>query len=64
MKARASRWRIVIAAASFLAISGFARAQGDANSLLSKALDLVEDNNARQDVAVLADAARQYPQEH
>ena len=31
--------------------------------LLSKALDLVEDNNARQAVAVLADAARQYPQD-
>ena len=48
---------------SLLAFSGLAQAQEDANTLVKRALDLLEDNNARRAVAVLADGARRYPQD-
>ena len=63
MKARANTRRIALAYVSLLAFSGLAQAQDDAKTALDRALDLLEDNDAREAVAVLADAARRYPQD-
>lgn len=53
----------LIAALSIFAASGVARAADEAQDVVNKALDLVDDDNSRQAVAVLADAARRYPQD-
>lgn len=44
-------------------MAGGLRAQDDAKAVLEQALDLLDSNNARQAVAVLAVAARSYPQD-
>src|SRR3954468_4473455 len=48
---------------AILALSSSSRAQvaEDSKAAIHNALDLLEDNNARQAVAVLADAARRFP---
>src|SRR5689334_6432493 len=63
MKRAQPTWAGRVAAAFILALSGFARAQQKPEPAIDRALDLVEDNNAREAVAVLADAARRYPQD-
>jgi len=63
VKARPNTRKIAIAYVSLLAFSGLAQAQDDAKTALNRALDLLEDNDAREAVAVLADAARRYPQD-
>jgi WD40 repeat protein/Tfp pilus assembly protein PilF len=45
------------------AVGSAAQAQDDAKAATTIALDLLTDNNARGAVAVLADAARRYPQD-
>ncbi|MFL6585077.1 MAG: hypothetical protein ACJ8KU_11240 [Chthoniobacterales bacterium] len=53
----------VIVAILALASSSGAQAADDANAVVNNALDLVESNNGRQAVALLADAARRYPKD-
>lgn len=64
MKQTRRIWRTVFVAAIILMTSGIARAVEDATKLLDEALDFVEGYEARKAVAVLADAARKYPQDH
>src|SRR5690349_22146754 len=61
MKRAQPTWAGRLAAALILALSSFARAQQKPEPAIDRALDLVEDNNAREAVAVLADAARRDP---
>src|SRR5262249_10407513 len=63
MKRKPGMCRRLIASAFLLACSQSVRAQDDPGAILNRALDLVEDDNARQAVALLADAARRYPQD-
>src|SRR3954469_3119761 len=58
---RIGRWVIVALAA--LTSSPIVRAADDAGTVINQALDLLEDNNAREAVALVADAARRYPQD-
>ncbi|MFL6590491.1 MAG: hypothetical protein ACJ8M4_09985, partial [Chthoniobacterales bacterium] len=57
---RCLRLSLIIA---ILALAGRSSAQvaEDSNAAINNALDLLEGNNARQAVALLADAARRYP---
>ena len=56
-------WSGLIAATFVFTSSGFIQAQQNTQSAVERALDLLEDNNARQAVAILADAARRSPQD-
>src|SRR4051794_16240212 len=56
-------WPCLIVAILALTSSGAARAVDDANSAVSNALDLLENNNAREAGALLADAARRFPKD-
>jgi WD40 repeat protein/tetratricopeptide (TPR) repeat protein len=53
-------WSLILAMIA-LGGSNVVRAAEDSNAAIHNALDLLEDNNAREAVAVLADAARRYP---
>jgi WD40 repeat protein/tetratricopeptide (TPR) repeat protein len=55
-------WSLILAIVA-LAGSNVARAAEDSNAAIHSALDLLEDNNAREAVAVLADAARRFPED-
>jgi WD40 repeat protein/tetratricopeptide (TPR) repeat protein len=57
-------WKAVVVAMMACTVGSVARAADDANTALNNALDLVEGYEARKAVAVLADAARRYPQNH
>jgi len=63
MKQTRRIWRTVFVAAIILMTGGIARAVEDATTLLDEALDFVEGYEARKAVAVLADAARKYPED-
>ena len=63
MNWRKSTWLSVVATAFVFTLSGFARGQQNAETAVDQALDLLEDNNAREAVALLADAARRDPQD-
>jgi tetratricopeptide (TPR) repeat protein len=63
MKQTWRRWQSGIAAILLLGSGGVVRAADDAATVVSRALDLVEDHDAREAVAVLADGARRYPQD-
>ena len=54
---------VIIAAVTLISAS-VVRAVEDATVLLDEALDLTEGYEARKAVAILADAARKYPQDH
>ncbi|MFL6567935.1 MAG: hypothetical protein ACJ8LI_02110 [Chthoniobacterales bacterium] len=56
-------WPCLIVAILALTSSGLTRAADDANTAVSNALDLLENNNAREAGALLADAARRYPKD-
>src|SRR3954463_15571786 len=64
MKQTPKIWRAVIVATLALTAGSVARAAEDATTALNNALDLVEGYEARKAVAILADAARRYPQDH
>lgn len=63
MKKTWRRWQSGIAAILLLSSGGVVRAADDANAVVNSALDLLENHDARQAVAVLADGARRYPQD-
>lgn len=60
-------WRksqsVIAATFLFFASAGVLRGADDAQTVVHRALDLVENREARQAVAVLADAARRYPED-
>jgi WD40 repeat protein/tetratricopeptide (TPR) repeat protein len=64
MKPTRSIQRILIVATVVLLTGSVARATQDATTALNDALNLNEGYEARKAVAVLADAARRYPQDH
>lgn len=55
--------RSLIIAMLILAAASVARAEDEAEQTVNRALDLLADNNPRQAVAVLADAARRHPRD-
>lgn len=63
MKGTNHPWRRALATVIIFLASVVAHAQTDAKAEVKHALDLLDDNNARDAVAVLADAARKFPQD-
>src|SRR3954469_8979307 len=63
MKQTRRIWKTVVVAMMACTTGSVARAAEDATTALNNALDLVEGYEARKAVAVLADAARRYPQD-
>src|SRR5947208_9038138 len=63
MKHNRRIWRTVIVTTIALVAGGVTRAAEDATVALNNALDLVDGREAGKAVAILADAARRYPQD-